>query len=52
MKTQAFSAKQDLGLGGLYDFLPPPDPEKDKAHVKTVKHVLFHALSDRKTDGS
>ena len=23
---------QDPGLGGLYDFLPPPDPEKDKAH--------------------
>ena len=22
---------EDLGLGGLYDFLPPPDPEKDKA---------------------
>lgn len=22
---------EDAGLGGLYDFLPPPDPEKDKA---------------------
>ncbi|CAE7550272.1 ZFP36 [Symbiodinium natans] len=22
---------EDPGLGGLYDFLPPPDPEKDKA---------------------
>ena len=24
-------SSEDLGLGGLYDFLPPPDPEKDKA---------------------
>ena len=24
---------EDLGLGGLYDFLPPPDPEKDKARL-------------------
>eukprot|EP00931_Biecheleriopsis_adriatica_P066078 TRINITY_DN40496_c0_g1_i1.p1 TRINITY_DN40496_c0_g1~~TRINITY_DN40496_c0_g1_i1.p1 ORF type:complete len:272 (+),score=71.57 TRINITY_DN40496_c0_g1_i1:64-879(+) len=23
--------EEDSGLGGLYDFLPPPDPEKDKA---------------------
>mmetsp|Transcript_63591 Transcript_63591/g.113161 ORF Transcript_63591/g.113161 Transcript_63591/m.113161 type:complete len:271 (+) Transcript_63591:50-862(+) len=23
--------EDDGGLGGLYDFLPPPDPEKDKA---------------------
>jgi hypothetical protein len=41
MKTRACSPEQDLGLGGLYDFLPPPDPEKDKAHGQIVRHVLF-----------
>jgi len=25
------TSDQDSGLGGLYDFLPPPDPEKDEA---------------------
>lgn len=24
-------AEEDTGLGGLYDFLPPPDPDKDAA---------------------
>ena len=33
---------EDLGLGGLYDFLPPPDPEKDKA--PSVGRCLFLLL--------
>lgn len=28
---------EDTGLGGLYDFLPPPDPEKDKAIAAKAK---------------
>lgn len=32
---------EDEGLGGLYDFLPPPDPEKDEAaKAAAVKHHL------------
>jgi len=30
-KQRPAPVEDDGGLGGLYDFLPPPDPEKDKA---------------------
>eukprot|EP00930_Biecheleria_cincta_P060585 TRINITY_DN46226_c0_g1_i1.p1 TRINITY_DN46226_c0_g1~~TRINITY_DN46226_c0_g1_i1.p1 ORF type:complete len:275 (+),score=48.90 TRINITY_DN46226_c0_g1_i1:73-897(+) len=30
---------EDSGLGGLYDFLPPPDPEKDKATAAKAKRA-------------
>jgi len=29
------------GLGGLYDFLPPPDPENDAAAKKTAEESIF-----------
>jgi hypothetical protein len=31
----------DAGLGGLYDFLPPPDPEKDKAAQEEAAKKAF-----------
>eukprot|EP00928_Gymnodinium_smaydae_P023063 TRINITY_DN1917_c0_g1_i2.p2 TRINITY_DN1917_c0_g1~~TRINITY_DN1917_c0_g1_i2.p2 ORF type:complete len:177 (+),score=40.30 TRINITY_DN1917_c0_g1_i2:82-612(+) len=31
----------DGGLGGLYDFLPPPDPEKDKAAKAEAERTAF-----------
>ena len=35
---------QDLGLGGLYDFLPPPDPEKDKARAAQLLRLFKLAV--------
>lgn len=40
-KTVAVPVPIDEGLGGLYDFLPPPDPEKDEAaKAAAVKNHL------------
>jgi len=40
-RKRAKAEPADAGLGGLYDFLPPPDPEKDQAaKVSAVKNHL------------